>query len=97
MSKIIVVRNDQWLANGLKYIVGIAIYFLIGWGVDYGLYLPEGALTDWTIPSTYLVMVFWPFCLIWEILVFSFWIVLAIGAVVLAVMVFERNRGRRRR
>lgn len=88
----ITVRNDQWLANGLQYLVGLAVYCLIGWGVDYWLFIPDGALTDWTIPSTYLVIAFWPLCLFWQFLKFAFWIALAVVIVIIGIAIVRRGR-----
>lgn len=84
-------NGDQWFVNGLKYLVAIAIYCAIGWGIDYWIFVPDGSLSNWAIPSTYLVMIFWPLVLMWQFLkIVMIGVVLVIIVIVLAEM-YRKN------
>lgn len=92
-TNVTIVKNDQWFVNGLKYLVMVAVYCAIGWSIDSWLFVPEGGLTDWTVPGTYLVIAFWPFILIWEFLKLVFWVVLAILISFIIHHYYKRLRG----
>ncbi len=75
----------------MRYLVSIAIYCIIGLGIDYWLFVPDGGTTAWTMITTYLVMVFWPAVLIWQFLVIMFWLTIIVGVIIFIVWFWQEK------
>lgn len=82
-------KNETGVLGAVHYLVSIAIYCVIGLAIDYWLFVAAGAATAWANPITYLVMIFWPFVLMWEFLVIMFWLFLIIAAIIGIVVVIK--------
>ena len=72
-----------------RYIVACVVYCIIGLGIDYWFYVPDGGMTMWAAASTYAVMIFWPLVLLWEFIVIVFWAALIIGGCYIVWAVLE--------
>lgn len=86
-----VVRQEPAILLALKYLVSVSVYCIIGLAIDYGFFVATGAATAWANPLTYMVMVFWPFILIWKFLVICFWIALVCLVIWMAYALITRK------
>ncbi len=86
-----VVRQQPGLLLAVRYLVSVAVYCIIGLAVDYWLFIAAGAITAWTNPLTYMVMVFWPFILFWKFLVICFWIAVVCLVIWMAYALITRK------
>ncbi len=66
------------LLPAVKYLVSLAIFCLIGLAINQWLFVPDGASTQWGDFGTYMVMIFWPWILLWKFLVALFWVFLIV-------------------
>lgn len=82
-------KQDTGLIATARYLVSMAFYCIIGLAVDYWLFVAAGAITAWNNPLTYMVMIFWPFVLIWQFLVIVFWIFLIVVVIFIATAIFK--------
>ncbi len=85
------VQQEPGLLLAVKYLVSVAVYCVIGLAVDYWLFVAAGAVTAWANPITYMVMLFWPFILLWKFLVICFWIAVVCLVIWMAYALITRN------
>ena len=82
-------KSENGSLSTAQYLVAVAIYSIIGLAIDYWLFVAAGAATAWANPLTYMVMVFWPFVLIWKFLVIVFWLVIIVAVIFGIVAIYK--------
>ena len=86
-------KNETGLLGAVHYLAALAVYCIIGLAIDYWLFVAAAAATAWANPITYMVMVFWPFVLMWQFLVIVFWFFLIIVVIFGIVAIYKGITG----